>query len=231
MRKILIIYITFLSVFCFSQGKYKILAEISSNNSLDFVETGNFFSGTNFSAGTQIDLKKSSFSLSGVYQFGGNWWGEQGVPPYYMQYHLLGVKLKYRILSIEKRASPFFEITGLTEVGTNYKDCYISYSWVPSLHAEKFLNSYYSRFYTGTPFVGNIFFGCDIRLTGDLHLNISAGYGLRVMLTRYADWLYEPTLSKEEIHEHSIGTKNLHMLDFQLGLSYAFSFKKKTKNI
>ncbi|OJX36997.1 MAG: hypothetical protein BGO87_14555 [Flavobacteriia bacterium 40-80] len=205
------------------------IVEISDNNSIDIIGTGNFFSGTNFSVGTQIDTKKSSFNLSGIYQFGGNWWG---APPYYMKYHLLGIKLKYRVLNIERRVSPFFEITGLTEVGTNYRDSYISYSWRPTTYASEFSNlSYSSRFYAGTPFVGNLLLGCDIRLVHGLHLNISAGYGLRVMLTRYAIWSKGYMLSKEQIHERSVSTKNLHMLDFQLGLSYAFSFKKKTKNI
>ena len=230
--KVFAFFILFLFsvVLCFSQEKYKMIAEISNTSSLNIMPTFNSYSGTNISAGSQIETKKGNFNIMGTYQFSGNY-GRGAV--FSLQSHLLGIVFQYRILSNKHRFSPFFEIKGLTEVGTNYRDRYMSIDyWFPRIYPEEFSKlSYFSRFYAGTPFVGNLLLGCDIRLVHDLHLNISAGYGLRVMLARYAVWPKSYVLSKEQIHEHSVKTRNFHMLDFQLGLSYAFSLKKKTKNI
>ena len=229
--KVFAFFILFLFsvVLCFSQEKYKMIAEISNTSSLNIMPTFNSYSGTNISAGSQIETKKGNFNIMGTYQFSGNYW--RGAV-FSLQSHLLGIALGYRILSNERKVSPFVGISAVTEVGTNYKDKYISRDLAPSIYPEEFSKlSYSSRFYAGTPFVGNLLLGCDIRLVHDLHLNISAGYGLRVMLARYAVWPKSYVLSKEQIHEHSVKTRNFHMLDFQLGLSYAFSLKKKTKNI
>lgn len=226
-------FFTLFSVgFCFSQEKYKMVAEIAQNTSL-YIQDFSLYSGTNVSIGLQIDPKKSSFSLSGVYQFGGNLSGGRAVGTYRMQYHLLGLKFKYRFLNISKKVSPFLEITALTEVGTNYKDKYIS-DWEPDFfpfedkqYYPSMYSRYSSRFYVGTTFVSNILMGCDIFLMKGLHLNISAGYGLRVMRTRYANWTGSPIFPKGEIHKIPVTSKNLNMLDLQLGFSYVFSLRSK----
>ena len=175
------------------------ITEISNTSSLNIIPTFNLYSGTNISVGSQIETKKGNFNIMGTYQFSGNYW--RGAV-FSLQSHLLGIALGYRILSNERKVSPFVGISAVTEVGTNYKDKYISRDLAPSIYPEEFSKlSYSSRFYAGTPFVGNLLLGCDIRLVHGLHLNISAGYGLRVMLTRYAIWSKGAVLSKEQIHD------------------------------
>ncbi|MBN9293184.1 MAG: hypothetical protein J0G96_04305 [Flavobacteriia bacterium] len=225
----LIIYTSLFLAFIFqghSQKNINLMIGISNTYSLNIMPTFNSYSGTNISVGSQIETKKGNFNILGTYQFSGNY--SRGTV-FSLQSHLLGIIFQYRILSNKRRFSPFFEIKGLTEVGTNYKNGYMSIDyWFPSIYPEEFSKWVYSsRFYVGTPFVGNLLLGCDIRLTGGLHLNISAGYGLRVMQTRYADWLYDPVPPKEEIYKKPVKTRNFQMLDVQLGISYAFSFKKK----
>lgn len=83
---------------------------------------------------------------------------------------------------------------------------------------------YHSNFYVGTPFVGNILTGVDYRIMEGLHINASAGFGVRIMKTKYAEWLEGQNVYKklETIPEktHYIST-----MDFELGVSYAIPMK------
>ncbi|MBW7868898.1 MAG: hypothetical protein H3C31_11285 [Brumimicrobium sp.] len=83
---------------------------------------------------------------------------------------------------------------------------------------------YHSNFYVGTPFVGNILMGVDYRIMGGLHINVSAGFGVRIMKAKYAEWIegqnvYEK-LEKKLVRTHYIST-----MDFELGVSYAIPVK------
>jgi len=135
--KVFAFFILFLFsvVFCFSQKKYKMIAEISNTSSLNIIPTFNLYSGTNISAGSQIETKKGNFNIMGTYQFSGNYW--RGAV-FSLQSHLLGIIFQYRILSNERKISPFVGISAITEVGTNYKDKYISRDLAPSIYPEEF---------------------------------------------------------------------------------------------
>ena len=73
--------------------------------------------------------------------------------------------------------------------------------------------------------------GVDFQLIRNLNLTVELGYGFRVMKIRYKKWganQQEPASDLSD--KYSLKDVNfLHCIDFELGISYAFSFKKKEK--
>ncbi|PKR81844.1 hypothetical protein CW751_00455 [Brumimicrobium salinarum] len=153
--------------------------------------------------------------------------------------HLIGASSKYIFREHNKKVRPFLKIAVLSEVYSNYKNGLLvfneyfpkvepSFSYIdPTPGGEDpAVDYYYSHFYYSTPLVINFLGGVDIKLIKNLNLNIALGYDFRIMKVKYAEWkendnVYDKlkTIPNENI--------NSHMLDVQLGLTYAFSFKKK----
>ena len=191
----------------------------------------NHYWGMGTFVGCQMDTRAGSFSLYGMYQFSGNSGTRFGLK---LQSHLLGGGFQYRILSREKRFSPYIELTAVTEVGTNYRDGYLDANdWYPIDEPSTFSYTkpettfYYARFYHSTPFVGSAIVGCDIRLTNNLHLSIGAGYGYRGLKTRNVWWNKKEEMTKERLYkDYPIRSEWFDMIDVKLGISYAFSLKK-----
>ena len=104
----------------FSQSKTSFVLGIS--NDVSFVPANYFskYAGINLSPGINLETPKGSVVFSGVYQFGGYWEFES--KPFELNYHMLGGKIKYRILNHEKRFSPTIELSALTEVRTIYRN-------------------------------------------------------------------------------------------------------------
>ena len=225
-------FLLILSVFLIgnseAQNTTKLAVGIYNNVSIRLPNT---YWGMGAFAGPQIDTRAGSFSLYGMYQFSGNSGTRFGLK---LQSHLLGGGFQYRILSREKRFSPYIELTAMTEVGTNYRDGYLNVDGMypmdqPSSfsYTKPETTFYYASFYHSTPLVGSAIVGCDIRLTENLHLSVGAGYGLRFIKSRYAWWNEKEELTKEMLNDISIRLRDWHdMIDVKLGISYAFSLKK-----
>lgn len=147
--------------------------------------------------------------------------------------HFVGMSLKYTFKKERKIVKPFLGIQVLTEVGSNFKNGFLIYgSFIPSQtktgqqtsgSGDIFLAS---NFYYSTPLIGSASGGIDIKLSENTSLNIAAGYSYRMMKVKYAEWN-----ENEDVYEklETISTENVfsHMLDIQLGLTYAISFKKE----
>ena len=212
-----------------AQNTPKLTLGIYNNMSVNaFVN--NFYWGMGALAGSQIDLRKGSISLYAMYQFSVN---SSENDFFSLQSHLLGGGFQYRILSREKRFSPYIELTAMSEVGTNYRDGYMDRDGLypvdnPSAfsYTKPETTFLYASFYHSTPLVGSAIVGCDIRLTNNLHLSIGAGYGYRGVKTRYVWWNEKEELTKEMLHKRAILTEWYDMIDVKLGISYAFSLKK-----
>ena len=258
MRNLLILILLSYSSLTLSQEKIQLVTGLSGSFSKEVLSNYNSqeYGGIGFDFGARFHQKKSDLDISIVYQFSSNMFydyafdsiNNQGKPvdsdgnsinayKSLLRSHFVGGTLKYIFREREKRFRPFIKISALTEISTNYKNGYLmDYELIPKEEPSKYSYytspgykvSYYSYLYQSTPFVGSFQIGCDIRLIKDLHLNLSLGYGLRYMKTKYVEWK-----ENEDFHEklNSIPIEKhiSNMLDIQLGLSYAFSFHKKEK--
>lgn len=229
MKKLILLLI--LSVFItgnsHAQTSPKLEVGIFNNVSIRLPNT---YWGMGAFAGPQLNMHTGSISIYAMYQFSGNSGTRFGLK---LQSHLLGGGFQYRILSREKRFSPYIELTAVTEVGTNYRGGFLHITDYSPTEYGDFVNNgspnysyYYSSFYYSTPLVGNILFGCDVRITEGLHLSLGVGYGLRTMKAREIYWDYDEEPSEELRNTKPQNTKLFQVLNAKLGISYAFSFKK-----
>ena len=226
-----IICILFLVGNVFSQKEIQLAVELSNtySSSRFFRFSKGTYNSTRLAIGSRFNTNNGNVTLYGMYEFSGF---VQQQSMYILQSHLLGGGINYRILNNEKRFSPFIEINASTEVATNYRGGFLDigdlfptdYGYTYNIDNTQF---YYSAFYYSTPFVGNILLGCDVRLVDGLHLNVGAGYGLRGMKTREIYWDEGTEPSEELRNVDPKFTKWFNMIDVKLGISYAFSFKKK----
>lgn len=189
--------------------------------------------GTSLSAGVRFNMGTGYFELKGSYML-------LAIETYSVQSHQFGGNITYRVLSAQKRLSPYLELNAYSEVGTNYKDGYLrmdssspqsqpeAYSYANS-HGGPWYTTYYSRFYHSIPFVGNILAGIDVRIINGLHFNVGCGFGYRGMSTRTIEWSKGVELTQEILHQRPIGTMWFNLIDLKFGLTYAFSTKKTTK--
>lgn len=216
----------------FSQKEIQLAVELSNtySSSRFFRFSKGTYNSTRLAIGSRFNTNKGNVTLYGMYEFSGF---VQQQSMYILQSHLLGGGINYRILNKEKRFSPFIEINASTEVITNYRGGFLDIGDLFPTDYGGFWekdgppSQYYSAFYYSTPFVGNILLGCDVRLVDGLHLNVGAGYGLRGMKTREIYWDEGTEPSEELRNVDPKFTKWFNMIDIKLGISYAFSFKKK----
>lgn len=154
--------------------------------------------------------------------------------------HYLGLTFENHFLSNEKRFRPYFGLSILTEVATNYKVGFLSadidngtYFLTSDSHAKHLIfmgQSWYytvnsSGFYYSTPFFGTASLGFDVRLIKDLHLSFSLGYGLQIMRYKYLEWKNDADY-RELLKDIPMKSKKLHYVNAELGLRYEFSFRK-----
>ena len=260
--KVLIIIILFtLSAFNSIRAQWRVMPAISVSQNLSIIggystnkvslHTGyhynsthyisyNAYQITNINGGVNLANTNYSIGIKAGYQF--FICRDQTVTnPYVknkfiMNSHFIGFVITNRFRE-NKIVRPFINISGSTEVKTNYRDRYLSTeTYNPTVISSGNYDNVIgikTNFYQSTPFIGSLLIGCDFRIYKDLRVNLALGYGLRVLKTRYGMLTFHPEQSTmkpvktEYISEPY--TVAFHMLDFQLGLSYAFSFKKKEK--
>ncbi len=252
MKTFLIILICVFSCVLFSQTETRIFIDLAGNNSSNVV-FGKGFSTLKLgiTSGVQLDFNSVSETIGISYQRENNFEFEKYgyvSPNFTYKSNFLGISNNLLFLSPKKRFRPLVKINILTEIKSNYKGGFLwdndrgnlltleNYNITPS--SQKITTSpspnnpaghyYTSNFYHSTPFVGSLLVGCDIRLVKNLHLNLSLGYGLRVMKTQNTQWINGEDVS-QKLKTSPIETHYFHMLDCQFGLNYTFSFKKKQK--
>ena len=194
--------------------------------------SGTGFLTTNISAGIRTALKHISVGTSLQYQLlrTGNEKNNR------LFSNLLGAEINIRFLDTKKvRPNIIFELS--TEMASNYKEKYLStkvYYPVKFDHVTlpgNFNSS--ANIYRGTPFVFHVVAGCDFRLSDHFSINVGIGYGVRMLRSIKANLTFNHNQSKTDpIKTEYISepyTVAFHMLDFQIGLNYAFSFHKKEK--
>lgn len=237
----------------YSQSRIKIVTGLSSSFSKEVISNtaSQTYGALGFDLGARYHERKWSLDLSLAYQFSSNvdYYAHADsialVGKYYKQYdsdgnkiddyssllrsHFIGVNLKYMYRERDKKFRPFVQLSALTEVGTNYKNGYLSNeSFIPMTRPSEtgyFPNPYRSTLYYSTPLVGSTVIGCDIRIIENLNLTVGIGYGFRIMKTKEASWSAEDNL--DEIAK-DIPTVNIssHMIDFKVGFSYVFLSNK-----
>lgn len=160
--------------------------------------------------------------------------------------HNLGIELDY-LFNKDRWISPLLSMQFLTQIHASYKLQFItnSLSDTPDSYIEtndyyENQTKYYSKFYIGSPFISNILGGVAFRPFKGFHINLSAGFGFRVIRTKYAEWSSGVWKDKEPTWEEEMPNKEkllsdkpirnhfFMMLNFQLGISYNFSFHKNS---
>lgn len=144
--------------------------------------------------------------------------------------HFLGGSLKYLFRNKEDFFRPFFQVNMLVRIGSNYKNGVApSEGYIPVTGKEGSDDfGDYTVFYKFTnPFVFGLMVGSDFRLNTRFHLNLGVGYGLRAEKTKkrkvYDDYgIFDENNPSTSKIEKGVSQS----LDFKVGLSYIFSFKK-----
>lgn len=149
--------------------------------------------------------------------------------------YLLGVNFECRFLN-NKVIRPLLALSLSSEIATNYKGKYLNslyydpVSYNVNLKAPVYIHS---NVYLGTPFMLHSFLGVNLNVSKKITLNFLIGYGCRIL--KGAKVLN--TFNSNYSTSHPVKTEYIgnvfyapfHMIDFQFGLNYSFSFKKKPK--
>lgn len=248
----------FLIVFCFisslslrSQVELKPVISISNTNSsyvlreafnTDYIFQS--FYGINSKFGLEYSMNKGSFYAYGIYQYSGSYFRDSFFDYLFdgklfkNRSHFLGGEIEYQFYNSGKRFRPFISLMLSKEVSTNSEYAYLSegFAFIFSpMSYESILTSgypikvtYYSHFYMETPFIGSLTGGFVFRAKDNFSIKLGAGYGLRIMKTKYTEWKEDEDIY-EKLKKVPSETHYFHMLDVQLGLAYSFSFKNKSK--
>lgn len=108
-------------------------------------------------------------------------------------------------------------------------------NWVQGSHGGSYVfQNYRSYHYISTPLVGSFFFENEFKATDNLYINLGIGYLVRIFRFYKNEWGLNETMPKVEIIEtHSFNESSYgkietyDYLEFELGISYLFSFKSK----
>jgi|SRR5690554_1628376 len=174
--------------------------------------------------------------------------------PYQLDYHLLGGGFLLRFREKDKFYSPTIKGIFLTEMSSGYRgekligsvsdgqEVYFSptnrfYENNEPLYGGSggpiIFKNYYSFNYVSTPLVGSFYFGNEFTLNNNLFLNVGIGYLFRIFRFYKNEWKLnesEPEVDisdKYSLKKTSNGqTEIVGSLEFEIGISYTFSFKK-----
>ncbi len=239
MRKVMFWIFLFVAQSGFAQNK-DISLSVGANygfHTTIFSNYGVLLNSSNFHAGLILHSErvKSYFCLT--YLYNTNSFYESQFPGYGLyKGHFLGLKLEHHFINSENRFSPYFGLSLMSEIVSNYEKGYLSgtiegtyFLPVESYRTGNgFYPNYYnsSGFYYGTPFFGGLSIGCDFRLISGLHLSLGFGLGIKVIRYKYLEW-YEYEDYREILKEMPIQSRSLFYANAQLGLRYEFSLKKE----
>ena len=237
MRNLLLISLLFfINLNVLSQDSLRWVAGISfskSNASINLSSGGAGNIGIFF--GPQFETEQGGeLNTSLAYQFTTEDFSSLNVfsktPSSALRTHFLGGKLKYLFRKKEHIFRPFFEVDMLLRVGSNYKKGYPSSNGFVIVDGEIRTDNHgtyeYFQQYT-TPFIGGVLIGCDFRISEHVNLNLGAGYGLGTIKTMERKWYTNYTIYDEKNPSSSVVEREVYqMINFRIGISYAFSLKK-----
>jgi|SRR5690554_1008286 len=178
--------------------------------------------------GNQILLnEESSLDLSMNYRISGNL-GGLNTSSYKFKSHLIGGSLSYNFWTKEKRLRPFIGIALYTEIATNYKNELLRINaHKPDDRYSYGGGKYHARWYKGTPIVGNVFFGFNIKLIPSLYLKTAIGVGYERVRSISLTWIDgEVTNPLEDAEKLPTMINPIFSYNLQVGLTCAFSLKK-----
>lgn len=256
MKRIISFLIFFNYLFVFSQGEIQPEIGFSGNGAaFGFYNTnkvhdwsvqeihsnpynsGNGYVGFISKIGSRFIFGNKSFLVSLQYQ----WFktGGESQDQTKLTSNLLGLGTEIRFFE-KNKVKLLLNVQLMSEVSSGYRNNYLrKQNYRPIKHYHVLPISNYSgekvetNIYKGTPFIGNFLIGCNVKIVNELSFNFSVGYGLRVLRSQLANLTYIYAVSlTEPTKEENIDKPYLvpfHMLDFQAGLSYTFSMKKKSK--
>ncbi|MDD2983801.1 MAG: hypothetical protein PHQ74_10475 [Crocinitomicaceae bacterium] len=193
--------------------------------------------GFNTRIGGRIKYQNMSFLFSGTYHKVNS--RDDIYSGFIFSSDLLGIDTELRLF--EKSAFRlFFNLQLMSEVYSKYKNGYLEleeyvpvkkYYFYPT--SSNSTGTVRTNIYRGTPFLSNVLIGCNLQLIESMSLNVSAGYGLKVLRTQEATLLFDKSVSLSEpksiILEKQPYFVTFHMFNVQVGLNYVFSMKKRSK--
>ncbi|MBW7868712.1 MAG: hypothetical protein H3C31_10340 [Brumimicrobium sp.] len=239
MRKIFLILLLFIFTNIYSQINISPVVSLYEHNFrssifselCDCAYVGDGFLNLGIRLGASYNLDKVQLSTFGTYQI-------ETITSNAFQYnnHMLGLSVQSRFFN-QRKFGLLISINGYGNIKTNYflefldLDSYIAghkptpYIYGVGSHGgPPYITRYYSNFYINAPFVGNLLFGVDYKVFDGFHINLSAGFGMRIMKTKYAEWNkgddYYKKLETIPVRTHYLST-----MDFELGVSYAIPMK------
>lgn len=177
----------------------------------------------------------SSLRLSLGYKHSLNVFGSSFYTRKRPNYQFLLLKTSYLFNKSERRFLPILSIDFGTQIFSNYKYGFLDvdryYSFDALNGTEQYPGTFVksSNFYYSTPFLGSVNGGISIKLFPDLHLNILAGYSLRVIRFKFLDNL-ELENYQSRLESAPTQSKLFHLANIQLSLSYTFPLKKTSKS-
>lgn len=246
---IILILVLFSTIIGITQeNKVKMSLNISNTLMNGIKRLGLRFDLTTIGLGIDIRGANANFRLYATYGF--NTLADNRNLSY--KSHSLGLIFECYFLNNDKRFRPFIGVGATSEIATNYKDGYLDYDdlyFTARPYFSKYGQGpgggpyyympYKTRSYQSMPLVGLFYVGCSIKIVENLNVNLSLGYNLSLINYKYVQWSYsgykEPdeSIVKEDYYNSLktafVQTGILHTLAVQLGLNYAFSFKKKEK--
>lgn len=209
MKKLLIFFFVSISLLTTAQEKFKLYTELSQGISYYLIDW-NFYSETDANVGVSLNTSKGNFTLYAKYRFGG-YIVPGDFPPYTLRYSSFGGGFNYRILNQSNRISPFVRIEMVTQVKENKNEPSAFYM-SEGVHPTNSSNLQSNPRYLYTSVIGNIYVGADFKVAKNFNINIGLGGSFRELKLGY---------------NYSTTVKHLYGLSMQLGLTYAFSVKKK----
>lgn len=242
MKKLIIV---FFALPLISLGQSKLNGYVSFHESLE-----NFgWLGSNLSTGISIHFNKSELCVLLSYSFVGNLKGNtqyQPIKTNFMTYNILGGEIKYRILKKSQLYSPSIILNVGTDIFSSYRGRYlftygtitnnsksVDFIYFPcnQYGSQALASKNFTYYFVSIPFVGNIIVGNEFRLYNNLILELGLGFNIKGATIRYKEWSKDSEEPKSDISKTHL-LNNLYWkkgFTCRLGLSYSFSFKKKTK--
>lgn len=199
----------------------------------------NGYIGFNTRVGARIQMNDKSLLLAGQYQ----WISTQDDfnRKEIFTSNLLGINAEFRFFD-KNKVRLFLNAQILSEIYSAYKGKYLQentyrpisqYPFSP--YTNQTTQTFRTNVYQGTPLIGNFSIGANAKIINQLSLNFSVGYGLRILKSQEAILTYVESISLTEPTSTYLMRKPnhlmFHMLNVELGLSYAFSTSKKDKTV
>ncbi|MCF8416206.1 MAG: hypothetical protein K9G40_08180 [Crocinitomicaceae bacterium] len=208
--KIAFLVSVFISLNSWSQNELKF--NIGLNNCFNYPVSFLTHYDHQFQNLTSIDfsvgIKKFDFGVN--YGFGGMTRISKDKPSifYDYNYHLVGLSFYYRFLEDAHKVEPYVKTYLATQVATNYKNGPLDHN----LFTEN--DSYFAdSYYYSTNLVGNLNFGCNIKIVSKISMNLSLGYGIMNIKTKSLSGVF-----KNNVLHHSV---------YQIGLIYTLNYLQK----